>query len=130
MTRRAWLLLALVVPACSRPLTREETAARLVGTWHLVRENGELVQPPTGQSGIIQFGADGTATYEVVTTAAGQVIVKPATGRYRVADGETLDVTGTNGNLLVQGRFRLLFPGERMTLQIEQGPLREFERVK
>ncbi len=130
MTRRAWFLLALVVPACSRPLTREEAAARLVGTWHLVRENGQLTQPPTGQSGIVRFVADGTVTYEAVTPAAGQVIVKPVTGRYRVLDGETVDVTGAEGGLLTQGRFRALFPGERLTLQVGQGPLREYERVK
>lgn len=131
MTRRAWLLLAvLAASGCARPLTREEAAARLVGTWHMVRENGELREPPTGQSGIVQFIGDGTVTYEVVTSAAGQVIVKPVTGRYRVLDGETLDVTGADGSLLTQGRFRALFPGERLTLQIGQGPLREFERVK
>jgi hypothetical protein len=130
MTRRAWLLLALAVPGCSRPPTRDEAAGRLVGTWHFVRENGELREPPTGQSGLVQFAANGTVIYEVVGTSAGQVIVKPATGRYRVLDGETLEVTGADGSLLTQGRVRAVFPGERLTLQVGQGPLREFERVK
>ena len=129
MTRRAWLLLVLAVPACSRPPTRDEAAARLVGTWHLVRENGELKAPPTGESGLVQFAATGTVTYEVVGVSAGQVIVKPATGRYRVLDGETLDVTGADGSMLTQGRARVLFAGERLTLQVGQGPVREFERV-
>lgn len=129
VSRRAWLLLALAVPGCSHPLTRDEAAARLVGTWHLVRENGVLKAPPTGQSGMIQFGADGTTTYEVAI-AAGPVTVKPFTGRYRVLDPETVEVTGEDGALLPRGRVRMLFPGERLTLQAGQGPLREYERVK
>jgi len=131
VTRRACLLLlALAVPACSRPPTRDEAAARLVGTWHLVRENGELKEPPTGQSGLLQFAANGTVVYEVVGVASGQVIVKPATGRYRVLDGETLEVTGADGSLLAPGRVRVVFPGERLRLQVGQGPAREYERVR
>jgi len=132
MFRPAWLvgLVLLALPACSRPPTRDEVAARVVGAWHLVRENGELKPPPTGQSGMVQFGADGTVTYETVVVAAGQVIVKPVTGRYRVLDPETVEVTGDDGALLTRGRVRAVFVGDRLTLQRAQGPVMEFERVK
>ena len=137
MSRRAWFvgLALLAVPACSRPPTPEEAAARVVGTWKHVRENGELVQPRTGVSGLLQFGADGAITYEQVTEVetAGKTPtrqVKPTTGTYRFLDAETLEITGDDRGQVKTWAVRAVLAGKSLTLHKPHGQVDEFERLK
>lgn len=132
MSRRAWLLLLLAVPACSRPPTPEEAAARIVGTWKIVRDGGKPVEIPTGQSGLIQYNADGTVVSEAVTNSGGTLKVTPVTSTYRFLDGETLEATTAVGDRVKQTRLRAVVSGDRLTLSKpdEPGKTAEFERVK
>jgi len=130
MIRRAWLLLALAVPACNRPATPEEASARIVGTWKVVRENGKAVQLRDGRSGLVRYHADGTVTQDEAPRAGGSV-KNTTVVTYRFLDAETVEATETGARVKTT-TFRAVISGDRLTLHKPDDPDRtaEFERVK
>lgn len=126
MTRRAWLLPAVVILTSSCRRTADDAATAFVGTWKIVRENGKPAKLPAGHSGIVRHHADGTITPVTATGSDG-----PAQATYRFLDAETLEVTEAGGKQK-KVTYRAVVSGDLLTLHDPERPDRtaELERVK
>ena len=128
--------LLLGLASCSRAPQPADSglAARVVGKWKLVRESGKpsTVSPPA--TGLIEFRADGTITYEEITQIevngkADPPTAKQSQGKYRFLDGETIEIEGEDRGQVKTWSVKAAVKDKVLTLHKPYGQVDEFERV-